>query len=316
MTLIEAGVVEEVCYRLLRHASIELPPDVEMAIQHAYEQETYATARVYFEAILKNLEIARSRQVPICQDTGVPMFYIMLGSEVAVKGDLRGAVERATARATTDTPLRQQVTHPLTNENPGTNVGWMMPPIFLDYAYGADFLDVMAVPKGGGAELKGSCVVPIPGAPREATILKVVVDSLAMAGGEMCPPVVVGVGVGGLGLDYTQALARKAIYRSPLNSRHSDPQVAEIEERLYAAVNQLGIGPLGVGGATSCLGLHIEIAGSHSANFPISVAFYCWAARHSRARIFGGGKVEYITHPHLKGGMAASGTGVPTQHAS
>jgi fumarate hydratase subunit alpha len=296
---IKADLVEDVCYKLLKRASIELPPEVETALQKAYERESNGTAKTYFRAILEDLRVAKEKRVPICQDTGVPMFYITLGSNVAVEGDLRGAVERATARTTRDTPLRQQVTHPLTKENPGTNVGWMMPPIFLDYEYAADYIDVMAVPKGGGAELKGSCVVPIPGAPREETIMKVVIDSVATAGGEMCTPVVVGVAVGGLGLDYTQALARKALYRSPLNSRHPDPKIAELEEKLYQAVNKLGIGPLGVGGDTSCLGLHMEIAGTHSAMFPISVAFYCWAARHSRARIYRGGRVQYITHPRL-----------------
>lgn len=299
MDSIEAECVEEVCYTLLGQASIELPPDVDLAIRNAYARESNETAKAYFKAIQENLRIAKERRVPICQDTGVPVFYITLGSGVVVEGNLRDAVERATARTTRDIPLRQQVTNPLTEENTGTNVGWMMPPIFLDYEYGADYVDITAVPKGGGAELKGSCIVPIPGAPREQTIQKVVIDSVATAGGEMCPPVVIGVAVGGFGLDYTQALARKAIYRSPLNSRHPDPRVAELEEKLYDAVNKLGIGPLGVGGDTTCLGLHVEVAGTHSAMFPISVAFYCWAARHSRAKIYHDGRIQYITHPHL-----------------
>ncbi len=274
MHLVEADLLEHVCTRLLSHASIELPPDVEAAIGDAYERETSVTARTYFRAILDDLAIARERMVPICQDTGVPLFYITLGSDVAVNGDMRRAIERATARATRETPLREQVTHPLTKENPGTYVGWTMPPIFLDYAYGSDCIDVLAVPKGGGAELKSTCIVPIPGAPTEQAILKVVVDSVATAGGEMCSPVIIGVAVGGLGLDYTQALARKAIYRSPLNSRHTDRQVAAIEDKLYRAVNELGIGPLGVGGDTTCLGVHMEVAGTHSAMFPIAVAFW------------------------------------------
>ncbi|MBI2303607.1 MAG: fumarate hydratase [Chloroflexi bacterium] len=291
--------MEEVCCRLLSYASIELPPEVEVALGAASERESQPKARAYFKAILENLRIARERRLPICQDTGVPVYYITLGSQLPIQGNLREAIHRATVRATQKTPLRQQVTHPLTGENPGTNVGWGMPAIFFDYEDGVDHLDITAIPKGGGAELKWSCVVPIPGAPREETILKTVVDAVAMVGGESCTPNIVGVAVGGFGVDYTEALARRAIFRSPLNSRHPDPQVAALEKKLFQAVNKLGIGPLGVGGDTTCLGLHMEVAGTHSAVFPIAVALYCWAARYSKARIHGDGRVEYITHPQL-----------------
>lgn len=299
MGTIGADQIENVAYTLLRHASTELPPEVERALRNAWERESNPTAKAYFAAILENLDIARRDGVPVCQDTGVPMYYVTLGSRVLVEGNLKQAFVNATARATADTPLRQQVTNPLTNENPGTNVGWQMPPIFFDYLDGADYVEILAVPKGGGAELKGSCVVPIPGAPKEETILKTVIDAVAMPGGEPCTPTIVGVAVGGFGLDHTEYLARKAIYRTPLNSRHPDPNVAALEEKLYAALNRLGIGPLGVGGDTTCLAVHMDIAGTHSAVFPIAVAFYCWASRYSRARVYAGGEVEYITHPHL-----------------
>lgn len=297
--VIEATKMEEVCYRLLCHASIELPPEVERALEAAYHRESHPTAKAYFQAILENLHIARERRVPLCQDTGVPVYYITLGSAVSIAGNLREAVERATARATKDTPLRQQVTHPLTGENPGTNVGWGAPAIFWDYRDGGDFIDITAIPKGGGAELKWSCVVPIPGAPREETILRTVLDAVSMVGGESCTPNIVGVAVGGFGVDFTEELARRAIFRSPLNSRHPDPKVASLEEKLFRAINELGIGPLGVGGDTTCLGLHMEVAGTHSAVFPIAVALYCWAARYSRACLWADGRVEYITHPSL-----------------
>ncbi|MBI4322130.1 MAG: fumarate hydratase [Chloroflexi bacterium] len=299
MTTIRADQIEQVAYTLLCHASIELPPDVERALRKAWEKEANPTGKAYFKAILDNLGIARRDRVPLCQDTGVPMYYVTLGSAVSVEGHLRQAFVNATSRATADTPLRQQVTNPLTNENPGTNVGWQMPPVFFDYLDGADYVEILAVPKGGGAELKWSCVVPIPGAPKEETILKTVIDAVSMPGGEPCTPTIVGVAVGGFGLDYTEQLARKAIYRTPLNSRNPDPKVAALEDKLYTALNQLGIGPLGVGGETTCLAVHMEIAGTHSAVFPIAVAFYCWASRYSRARIHGSGEVEYLTHPHL-----------------
>lgn len=300
MQFIAAELIEAVCYKLLKRAAVELPPDVERAIRDAHSRETHPLARLYFEAMLENIEIARERRWPLCQDSGIPLYYIVLGSEVCVAGDLRKAIEAATARASKDTPLRQTLAHPLTGENSGTNVGWRMPAMFLEYKYGADYLEITAVPKGGGCEAKWSCVWPVASAPREEAILKIVLDAVAMPAGETCPPVIIGVSIGGYGVDYTEYLARKAQLRSPLNSRHPDSQVAELEDKLYEGVNKLGIGPLGVGGNTTCLGVHIEVAGTHSAHFPIAVAFYCWAARYSRAKIHADGAVEYITHSDLK----------------
>lgn len=300
MKVVTADFLGNLSYVMLCHSSKVLPPRVAEAIRKAAEVESNPKGKVYFEAMVRNMEVSRERDVPLCQDTGVPMFYIDLPPGFYIEGDLQEALEKATRKATRDAPLRQQITHPLTNENSGDNVGWGMPPTFLNYNNRIDYLELLVVTRGGGAEVKSSCVVPIPGAPKENTIMKTVLDAVALVGGENCSPNIVGVAVGGFGLDYTENLARKAIYREPLNSRHEDPQIAALEEKLFTAINNLGIGPLGVGGETTCLGLHMEIAGCHSAVFPIAVTFYCWSARYSRARIYQEGKVEFITHPELK----------------
>lgn len=299
MKVVQSDFLEKISYLMLCHASKVLPPGVEQAIRKAAREEPNPKGKAYFQAMVRNMEVSRKRGVPLCQDTGVPMFYIDLPPGFFIEGDLRAALEEATRKATKDTPLRQQVTHPLTNVNSGDNVGWGVPPIFLNYNNRIDYLELLAVPRGGGAEIKGSAVVPIPGAPKENTIMKTVLDAVALAGGENCSPNIVGVAVGGFGIDFTENLARKSLYREPLNSRHENAQVAALEEKLFLAVNRLGIGPLGVGGKTTCLGLHMEIAGCHSAVFPIAVAFYCWSARYSRARIFQDGRVEFVTHPEL-----------------
>ncbi|NWF55489.1 MAG: fumarate hydratase [Syntrophaceae bacterium] len=299
MQVIQADFLGKVSYLMLQHASKVLPPGVEEAIRRAAAEEPNSKGKAYLEAMVRNMEVSRARGVPLCQDTGVPMFYLDLPPALAVEGDVRAELEEATRKATRDAPLRQQVTHPLTNVNSGDNVGWGAPPIFVNYNNRIDYLELLAVPRGGGAEIKSSAVVPIPGAPKESTILKTVLDAVAMAGGENCSPNIVGVAVGGFGIDFTEYLARRAIYREPLNSRHEDPQVAALEEKLFRAVNNLGIGPLGVGGKTTCLGLHMEIAGCHSAVFPIAVSFYCWSARFSRARIYPDGRVQFVTHPEL-----------------
>jgi fumarate hydratase subunit alpha/L(+)-tartrate dehydratase alpha subunit len=301
MKTIRAKTIEDVCYRLICHASVNLPPEVESAIQEAYARETKALARTYFEAMLENIEVARLRQAPLCQDTGIPMYYLNIGSGVHVEGDMRGAIESATARATADVPLRPQVSHPLNRKVAETNVGWGIPPIFLDTEYGKDTLDILAVPRGGGGEAKWQCVHPYPGVDRRAAILKIVLDAVSMAGGESCTPTIIGVGVGGYGRESTELMARKAIFRAPLNARHPDPEVAELEETLYRSVNRLGIGPLGSGGDTSCLAVHMDIAGGHTAGASVAVSFYCWSARYSKARIHDDATVEFLTHPELNG---------------
>lgn len=303
MRTIEADFLGEISYRLLCHASVVLPPGVENAIREAERDETNHKGKTYFNAMVRNIDTARERFIPLCQDTGVPMFYLELPPNLYIAGNLRASLEDAIIRATRDVPLRQQITHPLTNVNSGTNVGWGIPPIFINYNDQVDYLELLAVTRGGGAELKWSTIVPIPGAPKEKAIVKTVLDAVAMTGGENCSPNIIGVAVGGFGIDFTENLARKAIYREPLNSRHQDLQVARLEYELFQAVNNLGMGPLGVGGKTTCIGLHMEIAGCHSAMFPIAVAFYCWAARYSRVRIYPDLRMEFVTHPELQGVM-------------
>lgn len=300
MKIIDSSIVEEICYKLLTHASFELPPEVERAIQNAYEKESDPIGKSYFRAMLDNINIARERRVPLCQDTGIPMYYITLGSEIHVQGRLREAVNNATCRATRDVPLRQQVSNPLTREISRTNVGWGMPPLFLDYKDDQDYIEIIGVPRGGGAESKWQCVFPYPGVDRKKAIMKIALDAVSMAGGECCPPVIIGVAVGGYGRDYTEVMARKAMYRTPLNSRHDNPEVAEMEDKIYQKVNEMGIGPLGIGGNTTCLAVHMDIAGGHTAGASVAISLCCWSARYSKAKIISNERVEYLTHPNIK----------------
>ena len=136
------------------------------------------------------------------------------------------------------------------------------------------------------------------GADREKAIYKIVLDAVSMAGGECCPPVIIGVAVGGYGRDYTDFLSRKALYRTPLNKRHSDPYIANLEKNIFEHVNNTGIGPLGVGGNTTCLAVHMEVAGTHTAGWSVGVGFSCWSSRYSKAVIIGNKEIEYRTHPN------------------
>ena len=300
MVEISADTIGAVAYKLLTRASTELPAGVESALRKAYRNETDPNGKSFLKSILQNIKIAKDGRQPICQDTGVPIYYISIGSEVFVKGSIRQAIDEATRRATADVPLRQQVTHPLTFVNSGDNTGWGLPAVYYDRIEGADYIDILAVPRGGGAESKWQCVALFHAAPREKAIIKTVLDTVSMAGGECCPPTIIGVGLGGFGREYSELLARKALYRSPVNGRNPDPKVAALEKSLYAAVNKMEIGPLGIGGKTSCLAVHIELAGSHTASCSVGVALSCWAARYSKGRIRGNGLIDFITHPALK----------------
>jgi len=299
MKIIDSCMIEEVSYKLLKYASWELPPEVERAIQNAYAKETTPLAKTYWKAMLQNIIIAREKRVPLCQDTGIPIYYMTLGSGVHVKGGIREAINRATQRATRDVPLREQVTHPLTREVSKTNVGWGLPTIYLDYENNGEEIEILAVPRGGGGEAKFQCVIPYPSADRKKGIVKIVLDAVSMARGESCTPNIIGVGIGGYGREQTCLMSRRALFRTPLNSRHQNPEVAEMEDIIYREVNRLGIGPLGIGGDTTCLAVHMDVGGAHTAGWTVAVSFSCWVSRYSKAKIMSNKKVEYLTHPNI-----------------
>ena len=162
MNVIDASVVEEVCYKLLCRASIELPPEVEKALHRAYQRESNETAKLYFQAMLENIAIARDQKVPLCQDTGIPMYYINLGSEVHIKGSLRESINRATSRATRDVPLRQQVSNPLTREISKTMLDGVFPQYFWNTRMARNVLRSPRFPRVAVLRLSGSAYTPFP----------------------------------------------------------------------------------------------------------------------------------------------------------
>lgn len=294
--MISEQLIEDTVFQLMKKASIELPEDVCRALQEGYAREESSVAKGQLEAITKNIQIARAKQVGLCQDTGVPIIYADLGLNCKVEGDPALAMTRAIARATIEVPLRQNVINPLTKENSGTNTGWGIPYVHWDVVSGADYLELMAVPKGFGSEMRASQCWVLTSEDVGRAAVKSVLDVVEDAMGEPCPPVIIGVGIGGFA-DSSMSLAKKALFRSPLGTRNADPLVAAIESEIYEAVNETGLGPMGFGGKTYALGVHAEISGSHTAVVPVSVIFQCWACRYSKARIYNDGRVEFITHP-------------------
>jgi len=159
----------------------------------------------------------------------------------------------------------------------------------------------MAVPKGFGSEMRATISWVLTSEDIGRGAVKAVLDVVEDAMGEPCPPVIIGVGIGGFA-DSSMAMAKKALFRTPMGTKNADPVVAALETEIFEAVNAMGLGPMGFGGKTYALAVHAEIAGSHTAVVPVSVIFQCWACRYSKARIYNDGRVEYITHP--EGGKA------------
>ena len=292
---ISEQIIEQTVFQLMKKAAIELPRDVVNALERACEREENPTAQGQFKAFMENIQIAHDKQVGLCQDTGMPIIYADLGLNCQMEGEPEAAMTRAVARATREVPLRQNVINPLTLENPGTNTGWGIPCVHWHVVPQADYMELMAVPKGFGSEMRASQIFILTSENIARGTVKAVLDVVEDAMGEACPPVIIGVGIGGFA-DSSMAMAKKALFR-PIGEKNPDPMVAALETEIYEAVNSLGIGPMGFGGKTYALGVHIEMSGAHTAVAPVSVIFQCWVCRYSKARIYNDGRVEYITHP-------------------
>ncbi|MEM2691386.1 MAG: fumarate hydratase [Candidatus Bathyarchaeia archaeon] len=290
--LLKPEIVENVAFNLIRQAVIYLPEDVKQALKKAYEEETSEAGKTQLKAILENIELAEKYQAPICQDTGTIIFYVSAGAEVRGLDKLENALINATRKATKEIPLRPNAVDPFTQKNSGDNTGRFIPYIHWEIAPG-NTLELTVMTKGGGSENVCLTGMLVPGEGING-LKKFVIESIIKAGAQPCPPTIVGVAMGG-GADIAMKLAKKALLR-PLNEPNPNPEIAKLERELYEAANMTGIGPMGLGGKTTVLGVHVEYAHRHPASFPAAVAFNCWAARRATARIHEDGSVEYLTH--------------------
>jgi fumarate hydratase subunit alpha len=283
--------VEETAKELYIRALKILPPDLREALARAHDRETNPTGKEIFKTILRNVEIADRQNMLICQDTGLPIYLVKIGSEFQVDGvQVATALQEGAKRATLEYPFRGSSTHPVTRVNPQTSVGRGLPIIYWDFVPGSDCLDILMIPKGSGSENMSAMKMLIP-ADGITAVKKFVIDTVLQSGSNPCPPGVIGVGIGGTA-DLVAKLAKEAIAR-PVGSHNHDPLFAKMEDELYQAINALGIGPMGLGGSVTTLAVHIEWAYTHITQNPVAVNTQCWAARRARAKIFPDGKVEY-----------------------
>ena len=285
-------VIHDTTFRLLKMAATVLPKDVEETLREAHDRETNETAKTQFAAILKNIEIAKDG-IPMCQDTGIMIFYIKVGEKFPFIGEIRRAIEAGTKKATAEVPLRPNAVNPIVGGNSGDNTGKKIPWINWEIVSG-DSLEITAFPKGGGSENASIVGMLKPGVGLNG-VKKLVVDNAMSYMGKACAPNIIGVGIGG-GADIAIKIAKEQL-RRPLNDKHPEPEVAEIEQQLFDAINSSGIGPMGLGGDTTVLAVKVDYAMRHPASLPVGVAVQCWAARYSTAIITKDLDVQYITHP-------------------
>ncbi len=268
----------EVLAHLIETGVTTVPRDVHEALQWAMQNERNRLAREQLSLILKNIELAKKNRTPLCQDTGIPVFYVRVGRRCDHIFDIEHELAKAVEACTKKSILRPNVVDPLSRENAGTNVGPGIPVVHYSL-FDGDHLEITFVPKGAGTENVGGLFMLNPG-DGEREVESAVIRRVKEMGGRPCPPYVIGIGLGGT-TERCMELAKIASTRS-IGSKSHDYRLARLEKRIRSAVNKTGIGPMGLGGNTTCLAVHIESAGCHTATMPVGFAVSCWADRRSK----------------------------------
>ncbi|MEY3355862.1 MAG: L(+)-tartrate dehydratase subunit alpha, partial [Pseudomonadota bacterium] len=287
MFQVDLEVVEKAAKELYIRALKSLPPDIKTGFTKLSGTERNTTAQSILSAMIKNISVAEQMDNLLCQDTGIPIYNVWIGRDVQVDGVLlRAALRKGCERATREYPLRSSVVHPITRKNEHTSCGLNVPVIHFDFTDIPGLLRIEMIPKGSGSENNSYLRMAIP-AEGLAAVKTFVIDSVLSSGGKTCPPTIVGVGIGGTS-DLCIALAKKAATR-PLGTACSDPEGASLERDLSQAVNQLGVGPQGLGGDSTSFAVHIEMAATHITMNPVAVNMQCHSARRASADITSAG---------------------------
>ncbi len=278
---VDLATIEETAKTLYIRALKLLPDDIKAGFKRLDASETNETGKSVLATMIKNIDVAEANTNMLCQDTGMPIYNVVIGRNVDVDGqELKDAIVRGCARATQEHPLRSSVVHPITRVNEHTSCGRHVPVINIDFSDHEEELRIEMIPKGSGSENGSFLKMCIPAEGVNA-IKTFVIDRVMEAGGRVCPPTIVGVGVGGTS-DLCMHLAKVAATR-PLGSQCDDAEGAQLEEELSRAVNTLGIGPQGLGGDSTAFAVHVETAATHITMNPVAVNIQCHSARRATA---------------------------------
>lgn len=286
---IHADLVKSVTAQLYEWSLKKIPEDTKQALRDASETETNETARKTLVYMLKSAEAAESGNRFVCSDAGIPVYFVKIGTRVRFEGNIKQAITDGFDQLVTtiQPPLLKHVTNPLTLER--GYKGKNMPIVTYDLIDDADYIEITCSPKALGSGRWAA--LEIFSFPSLEVIEKYVLDVVLKAGSQPCPPVVIGVGIGGT-FDYAAKMAKEATLR-PFGEKSTEPILADMESRLLKAVNKTGFGPMGTGGDTTAMAVHINYSSGHGFT-PVAVCFNCWINRRTKARIYDDGKVVRI----------------------
>ncbi len=286
---ITSDLIKTVTTSLYERSLKRIPQDTKAVLRRAQEIETAETAKKTLTIMLKSADAAEQQDHLVCSDVGIPVYSVKIGTQVRFDGAVRQAIVDGFAdlAANIDPPILRMVTNPLTHQR--SYAGKDMPIVTFDVIDDADYLEIICAPKAMGSgrwEALETFVYPT-----LETIETYVLDVVMKAGSQPCPPIVVGVGIGGT-FDYAARLAKQQILR-PFGQTNPEPILAAMEQRLLQAINRMGFGPMGTGGDTTAMAVHIDYAASHGF-MPVAVAMNCWINRRTGARIRNDGAVEWF----------------------
>ena len=279
MREIHVDVITEAVRNLAIRSNTELGEDVLSAFQQAREEEQSPVGKDIIDSLIENARIAREEGIPMCQDTGLAVVFVEAGQDVHVTGgSLREAIEEGVRLGYREGYLRKSTCDPFTRENRGDNT----PPVIHFDLVPGDRFKILLAPKGGGSENMSRVEMLIPADGIEG-VKSLVLRLVGEAGSKPCPPIIVGVGIGGT-FEMAALLAKKALLR-PLGSSNPDAALEKIEKELLDEINCLGIGPQGLGGRITALAVHINAMPCHIASLPVAVNIQCHAARHKEVEL-------------------------------
>ncbi|MEG2036641.1 MAG: fumarate hydratase [Ruthenibacterium sp.] len=274
MRTITAAAVTQAVKALCVQANTVLPPDMTAALRTAYDTEPWPIAKQTLGTLCQNLDAAAATGLPICQDTGMACVFAEVGQDVHIEGDFEAAVNEGVRRGYTEGYLRKSVVEdPLRRTNTGDNT----PAVITTRLVSGDTIKLTLAPKGFGSENMSRLAMQKPSDGAQG-VMDFVVETVRLAGPNPCPPIVVGVGIGGT-FDRVALLAKQALLR-PVGSHHKDAYYAAMEDELLRRINALGTGPQGFGGRTTALGVQIETFATHIAGLPVAVNINCHVTRH------------------------------------
>jgi len=283
----------DIMARFTGYMGKRLPQDVLDKLAELRERETSTLSRVVYDSMFENLESADRLDRPCCQDTGVIQFFVQAGSAFPLLGELKAILGDAVREATRNAPLRHNAVETFIEKNTGDNTGSRIPWIEWDIAPGEDSATIEVYMAGGGCSLPGAAKVLMPSAGYEG-VVQFVFDVITSYGVNACPPLLVGVGIS-TSVETAAMLSKRAILR-PIGTRHPDPRAAEMETLLEKGLNDVGIGPQGLSGASTVLGVHIESSARHPSTIGVGVSVGCWAHRRGTIRIGADLSYEILSH--------------------